>query len=102
MRKVIVKGSWVLAAAVAAHVSSSPIGQLANIALVASDAQPTARIVALMAECSQPKGPMMAEGSQPKGPLTEEGKEPKGPLMAEGSQPKGPMLEDGSQPKGPL
>jgi hypothetical protein len=80
MRKVIVKGSWVLAAAVAAHVSASPIGQVANIALVASDAQPTARSVALMAEGSQPKGPLMAEGSQPKGPLMAEGSQPKGPL----------------------
>ena len=69
MRKVIIKGSWVIAAAVAAHVSASAVGHVPNNTLMAEGTQqPPKPLIAVMAEgTQQPPKPLiavMAEGTQ--------------------------------------
>ena len=57
MRKVIIKGSWVIAAAVAAHVSA--LGHGASSAQVAEDNNPK-RPAMQLAEDNNPKRPAVA------------------------------------------
>ena len=67
MRKVIVKGSWVIAAAVAAHVSASAMGYTAGAAQLAEDNNPKRPGIQL-AEDNNPKRPgvQLAEDNNPK------------------------------------
>ena len=69
MRKVI-KGSWVIAAAVAAHFSASATGHAPNISQLAQDVNPK-RPNVVLAEDVNPKRPnivQLAEDVNPKRP----------------------------------
>ncbi len=69
MRKVIVKGSWVIAAAVAAHFSAAAMGHTSSIAQVA-DGTETKRPNIARADGTETKRPniALADGTETKRP----------------------------------
>jgi hypothetical protein len=61
MRKVIVKGSWIIAAAVMTH--GSAMGHTSNIAQMADEAKPPRPNIAQMADEAKPPRPNVALNS---------------------------------------